>query len=331
MISKNPYGHPLDFTSAPPDPFYPENVTRQSAFGTFLEQSDWMEKSQDEDYTKAWLVEAGLDDDIEASMFHEMFSHYRDGVQKLREHNIPIVDPDMHGRWMRDDSWHADRKIKISAVEVLENIPAKERGFPCDILRLSTGTTDPLDPSMYPIVYTKTLTLKNGEFESISLPLGHVDEGLDDLYCWLPTEFEVAATSGSTKIFSYINNLSLPGHDSLFHPTFEKLFTDFIPLFNYTLADPGYRDRSWDWNRYSAPQWGSCGYDLQNEVGWRDPKTLAQRRLEGTTVKAITRLLKISLLPEDAHYIGDEWHVDGYVTKTTTIRCRTMMKLDLRG
>ncbi|KAF3168511.1 hypothetical protein TWF788_010864 [Orbilia oligospora] len=83
MISEDPYGHPLDFTAAPPDPLYPENITRQSAFGTFLEQSDWMEKSQDEDYNKAWLIKAGLDDVIEVSMFHEMFSHYRDGVQKL--------------------------------------------------------------------------------------------------------------------------------------------------------------------------------------------------------------------------------------------------------
>ncbi|KAF3287325.1 hypothetical protein TWF970_007052 [Orbilia oligospora] len=114
---------------------------------------------------------------------------------------------------------------------------------------------------------------------------------------------------------TYINNLSLLGHDFLFRPTFEKLFTEFIPLFNYTLADPGYRDRSWDWNRYSAPQWSSCGYDLQNEVGWRDLKTLAQRRLEGKTVKVMTRLLKISLLSEDAHYPGDEWHVDGMMNE----------------
>ncbi|KAF3181744.1 hypothetical protein TWF225_006951 [Orbilia oligospora] len=109
--------NPLDFTSAPPDPLYPENVTRQSAFGTFLEQSDWMEKSQDEYYTKAWPIEAGLDDDIEASMFHEMFSHYRDGVQKLREHNIPI-DPDMDGRWRRDDVLDEGWREKLNSGKV---------------------------------------------------------------------------------------------------------------------------------------------------------------------------------------------------------------------
>ncbi|KAF3287324.1 hypothetical protein TWF970_007051 [Orbilia oligospora] len=140
-----------------------------------------MEKSQDEDCTKAWLIEAGLDDDIEASMFHEMFSHYRDGVQKLREHNI-LIDPDMDGRWRRDDvldeEWREKlnsgkvttvqfyklNTARVSMLKVLENIPAEERGFPCDSLRLSTSTTDLLDPSMYPIVYTKTLALKNGEF-----------------------------------------------------------------------------------------------------------------------------------------------------------------------
>ncbi|KAF3310540.1 hypothetical protein TWF173_009427 [Orbilia oligospora] len=200
-----------------------------------------------------------------------MFSHYRDGVQKLREYNI-LIDPDMDGRWRKDDVLDEEWREKLNSGKV-----TTVQFYKLNTARVSMlkhhGSIRSLNVSYR---LHKDISLKNGEFESISLPLGHVDEGLDDLYCWLPTEFEVAATGGSIKIVS---------------------------------------DRSWDWNRYSAPQWGSCGYELQNEVGWRDPKTLAQRRLEGKTVKVMTRLLKISLLSEDAHYPGDEWHVDGMMNE----------------
>ncbi|KAK6334843.1 hypothetical protein TWF718_010288 [Orbilia javanica] len=61
--------------------------------------------------------------------------------------------------------------------------------------------------------------------------------GWSSKYCWLPSVFEVSPDGKSTKIKSYINNLSTPEQKELFYPILERIFTKFVPLFNHVLAD----------------------------------------------------------------------------------------------
>lgn len=61
--------------------------------------------------------------------------------------------------------------------------------------------------------------------------------GWSTKFCWLPSLFEVSPDGQSTKIRSYINNLSTPEQKQQFYPILEKIFTKFVPMFNHLLAD----------------------------------------------------------------------------------------------
>ncbi|KAK6510820.1 hypothetical protein TWF506_009915 [Arthrobotrys conoides] len=61
--------------------------------------------------------------------------------------------------------------------------------------------------------------------------------GWSKKFCWLPSLFQVSRDGKSTKIKSYINNLSTPSQKELFYPIIEKIFTKFVPMFNHLLAE----------------------------------------------------------------------------------------------
>ncbi|KAK6522421.1 hypothetical protein TWF281_002982 [Arthrobotrys megalospora] len=308
MAPEGPYSHPLNFANFLPSPLLPSEVIVQRALAAFLEQPDWTEKATDRTYVTDWLIKAGVTQEVYTRTFYEKVSDYREAMMKLRRQNITI-DMDLDGRWKKDGVLDREwRKRLVDAVRILENTPPEARGFPSSAPELSpTPYRDLLDPSMYPIIYGETLSWEDGEFRSVAIPL-RCTRRIDGNHCWLPTEFEISKTGESTKILSYINNLSLPGQDLLFHPILEKLFTEMVPLFNYTLADPRHKDLVWNWDRYYVPQWSR---GLTSTAGWSNPRGLAERRLEGRTVKVVVRILNIELTPENPQYEGDYWSIDG--------------------
>ncbi|KAF3307906.1 hypothetical protein TWF173_002102 [Orbilia oligospora] len=98
-------------------------------------------------------------------------------------------------------------------------------------------TLELLDPSMYPVVYYKTRIFKNGELQTVKPPYDISEEKYSTKSCWLPTDFKISPDGKSTKILSYINNLSNLGQGELFHPILERVFTGFVPLFDHLLAE----------------------------------------------------------------------------------------------
>ncbi|EGX48514.1 hypothetical protein AOL_s00080g143 [Orbilia oligospora ATCC 24927] len=98
-------------------------------------------------------------------------------------------------------------------------------------------TLELLDPSMYPVVYNKTRIFKNGELQTVKPPYDISEEKYSTNSCWLPTDFKISPDGKSTKILSYINNLSNLGQGELFHPILERVFTGFVPLFDHLLAE----------------------------------------------------------------------------------------------
>ncbi|PVU86728.1 hypothetical protein BB559_006423 [Furculomyces boomerangus] len=109
---------------------------------------------------------------------------------------------------------------------------------------------NPINPSLYPIVFGRTRGLtKNvsstkipkwdsvigkGEIEKV-IPIKKETRYFSEKCQWLPTEFNVDAT-GKVKILSYINNLHPIIHEKMYD-TLEKIFENFVPLFNNVLTD----------------------------------------------------------------------------------------------
>ncbi|KAK6526060.1 hypothetical protein TWF281_011099 [Arthrobotrys megalospora] len=171
------------------------------------------------------------------------------------------------------------------------------------------ATWDLLDPFLFPVIYYSTLTLDNGEFESIPGAPGFRDEGVDQYFCWLPSEFKVSEDGNSTKIASYINNLSLPGHDVLMHPILENVFTKLVPAFNHVLADLA--DRSWCRKRCPGTNPLYCMDSDSFVHRWAPPNITAARNIHGKTLAVVTRMIEIKLTPAEPTHSSRDWHVDG--------------------
>lgn len=171
--------------------------------------------------------------------------------------------------------------------------------------------TDLLDPHMYPIVYGSTLYSKDldGNFQMVPKPRFLNEEHLDNYTCWLPTEYEVAEDGKSTKIHSYINNLTLSGQNKLLHPFFETIFMKFVPSFNHVLAD---LDR-YPWRRgWEPPEtYTEINREFAAKHLWTPPEISSAHKLEGKTVNIVTRLINIELTPDKPVYEDFDWHTDG--------------------
>ncbi|KAF3080880.1 hypothetical protein TWF706_002463 [Orbilia oligospora] len=135
----------------------------------------------------------------------------------------------------------------------------------------------------------------------------------------LPSEFTVSEQGTSTKITSYINNLTLPGHDVLFHLILEKTFTQMLPLFDHALADLAgggcLRDRSTRTVYYTISEDKYIGdYHSDNEGllsnAWTPPKMVASRMLQGKTVKVV-RMLEVRFSPSNPVYQDANPQIDG--------------------
>jgi hypothetical protein len=105
---------------------------------------------------------------------------------------------------------------------------------------------DLVHPSLYPIVYGRTLSYPEdcGERDpsKLQLRLKPPNFDLQDTYCiskrfqWLPTDFIVSNDGKSVKSNGYINNLHPIEHAEL-HKTIEQLIAAYIPLFERALTD----------------------------------------------------------------------------------------------
>lgn len=119
-------------------------------------------------------------------------------------------------------------------MSTLENIPEEKKDW-----HPGSGkqVLDLVHPSLYPVVYGRTLNVHTGE--TFTAPEEYtVDDGYSKRFAWLASDFDVS-DDGATVINSYINNLSSLSEKTLFYPILEQIFAAFVPLFNYCLSDLG--------------------------------------------------------------------------------------------
>ncbi|KAG8680846.1 hypothetical protein FRC08_016006 [Ceratobasidium sp. 394] len=158
---------------------------------------------------------------------------------------------------MYDRIWQSDKivpaalkEILVAEVSNLEDVPDSEK----DWHPRSNGLVlDLVHPSLYPIVYGRTLAYPEGSTDRDvaklkPIPPPETSKG-PDLYRtrgekyhisakfqWLPTDFVVSDDGKSVKSVSYINNLHPEQHAELY-TTIEWLIGAFIPLFERVLTD----------------------------------------------------------------------------------------------
>ncbi|KAF3931129.1 hypothetical protein ABW20_dc0108941 [Dactylellina cionopaga] len=170
-------------------------------------------------------------EDVEYA-YRELIDGYKAYVERYKEQNG--IEPDIDGVWRSDDFVEEEWRQKlIKAATILENAP-DQHWHPESNKRL----LDIIHPSHYPIVYGRT-TATDGEV--IQPPPESLKDSKDSSkfskqFCWLPSEFKISS-DGKTRIASYINNLALPQQEREIYPILEKVFSQFLPLFNHVLAD----------------------------------------------------------------------------------------------
>ena len=176
-----------------------------------------------------------------------------------------------------DCVWQSDKLVSpslrerlIAGVSKLENVPDSEKDWHP---RSNGQVLDLVHPSLYPIVYGRTLAYPDSssnrdssKLEAVPAPpLRPTETNLwyrprDPNYHislrfqWLPTDFQVSEDGTSAKSLGYINNLHPDEHAEL-HKTIEEVVGAYIPLFERALTD------SIPKNYYALPKRVSSSYE----------------------------------------------------------------------
>ncbi|KAK6343001.1 hypothetical protein TWF718_008379 [Orbilia javanica] len=241
---KKPYPHVLDLARFRFKDLHNQELSIRAASLEFRDLPDWTEKLKDRKFVTDWLrgrqqqdfeeyddvddpylkpLVWGRDD---VTMWFNELAAYKHYVRRLRKQGVRI-EPDAEAVWRVDGPvGEGVRRRLVDGAALLENA-----------LEDQTVIQDILDPSMWPIIYGKTTTVDGYIIQG---PDTTKDEDLrasNPNYCWLPSEFKVSEDGGSTKITSYVNNISSLQQESTLLPIFEKVFTAFVPLFNHVLAE----------------------------------------------------------------------------------------------
>ncbi|KAF3212122.1 hypothetical protein TWF106_010052 [Orbilia oligospora] len=289
------YPHPLEASPAQALSYHDQCLREFSA--AIRNKPNWTTKVTNRKLMVKWIREAALQDsqefceenylvpiwDTDSIKFvtEELVDGYKAYVESLREEGS-CIEPDLDCVWRADGLVEEEvRGQLIDAVATLENVPEKKKDW-----HPGSGglVLDLVHPSMWPIIYGKTISSTDGkpiQYPKEATVPGEIEDSDDEddyynndddddeddedaqerrreeklleaqklngwstKFCWLPSLFQVSPDGKSTKIKSYINNLSTPDQKELFYPILEKIFTKFVPMFNHVLADlAGGRDR----------------------------------------------------------------------------------------
>jgi hypothetical protein len=260
-------------------------------------------------------------------------------MDELEKFYLPLVDEPVVPSAV-DGVYQADRLISerlkkklIARVSVLENIPDDQKDWHPDS---NQQVLDLVHPSLYCYVRGKSRVTNGVKLPWHEFLVAGEPEKKDKekkswpnksaRFQWLPSEFKID-DSGNVKIDSYINNLH-PFENKKLYRTIASIFKRFIPLFNKTLTEAlnprgnriFYESVSYD--RYSEDIRDPDEYydNLANrrpiepvvrEFQLASPETKHVVNLNGRTVQVIVKLANIILTPDDPHYNGGVWHVEG--------------------
>ncbi|CAE7145789.1 unnamed protein product [Rhizoctonia solani] len=239
------------FSGGPPaKPLVELEMTRLSA--ELRRKPSWWTKCRDESILSKWREEAL----VQAKHMEESHIDYvlkeLDGYANLRD-EVSGAEVSCYDRiWQSDTLIPASLKGKfISGAAKLEDVPESEKDWHP---RSNGQVLDLVHPSLYPIVYGRTLSYPEDSDDrsptALQLRLKPPTSGsrsenswrtpnhyyISDRFQWLPTDFKVSEDGKSVKSASYINNLHPLEHAELY-TTIEGLIAAYIPLFERVLTD----------------------------------------------------------------------------------------------
>ncbi|KIO34030.1 hypothetical protein M407DRAFT_227251 [Tulasnella calospora MUT 4182] len=239
-----------------------------------------------------------------------------------------------------------------AAVKVLEDVPEDQKDWHP---RSDGQVLDLVHPSLYPIVYGRTLgypkEIRREDRKAVDSQLvvvpnsdvtSHEKWSLSEKFAWLPTDFEIAEDGSSSKTVSYINNLH-PSHTELYS-VIEALVARFSFLFDRVLTDMVCYDESWNLRikggyyylgdekpeqlpdetdrdyrtRFDSWKWTTpISQPTVPKSGYtRDISTRPKNyTIQGEDVQIIVKLANIHLTPEKPIYPGGSWHVEGMINE----------------
>ncbi|CAE6447330.1 unnamed protein product [Rhizoctonia solani] len=168
-----------------------------------------------------------------------------DGYAKLRDEATGVEVACYDTIWQSDTLIPPSLKNRlIDGVANLENVSKSEQDWPP---RLNRQIFNLVNPSLYPIVYGRTLSYPEESEDrdpatlQVHLRPPHSWPGEDEYFVskrfqWLPTDFQVSEDGKSVKSVSYINNIHPLKHPQLYK-TIEEIVAAYIPLFERVLTD----------------------------------------------------------------------------------------------
>ncbi|QRW19907.1 hypothetical protein RhiXN_08882 [Rhizoctonia solani] len=309
-------------------------------------KTSWWSKCRDESILAKWKEEALAQAKLMKEPHVEYVLKELDGYANLRDEASGAEVSCYDRIWQSDTLVAASLKKRLLAgVAKLEDVPESEKDWHP---RSNGQVLDLVHPSLYPIVYGRTLAYPdnaNGRHSDALRPLeapntgaGRVEYYVSTQFQWLPTDFKVSEDGKSVHAVSYINNLHPFKHSRLYH-VIEELITAFIPLFERVLTDAipeneviptrttSYYER--DDNYAEVPDDEDPNYDelydewkekrpiIMPEIkdGGYDSGSLEKRAvrytLGGRVIQVIVKLANIYLTPEKPQYDGGSWHVEG--------------------
>ena len=238
--------------------------------------------------------------------------------------------------WKSDELIPSSLRDKLlAAVTSLGNVPDSEKDWRPD----SDGLVlDLVDPSLYPIVFGRTMDKSPGRSRGCISP--------SYKFQLLPSDFFVDPEGGVALTSPYINNIHPTRHKDLYSiipeilqlalPMFERVLSDLIrPLLRMRIitsvkdgqTDEESADCIWDGPVVHADPWSEEEYDHHPEKwlakhSFRTPD--AREHYDGDldvmkdrislrdqTLQVIVKLANVVLTPEKPRYPGGKWYVEG--------------------
>ncbi|KAH7337291.1 hypothetical protein B0J17DRAFT_769439 [Rhizoctonia solani] len=235
------------FTGGPPaKPLVELEMTRLSA--ELRRKPSWWTKCRDGTILSKWREEALAQTEHMDASHVEYVLKELDGYANLRD-EASGAEVSCYDRIWQSDTLipTALKEQLICGVAKLEDVPETEKDWHP---RSNGQVLDLVHPSLYPIVYGRTLSYPEDSDDRsptalqlrLEPPLWETrrrtpnDYFISSRFQWLPTDFDVSEDGKSAKAVSYINNLH-PLEYAELYKTIEEIIGAYIPLFERVLTD----------------------------------------------------------------------------------------------
>ncbi|KAJ3513910.1 hypothetical protein NLJ89_g2677 [Agrocybe chaxingu] len=310
------------------------------------DKPNWNTKVFDEAITEKWKSEALAltDEDITEAMMRWVIDELRYKASVFSQTGAVSV---FTGDVVKSDSALPETfKLALqAAVGALEDVPEKDQDWHPG----SNGMVlDLVHPSLFPLVYGRSRVLERGRLslgdciarcgEGIEIPVPTEEESKinahrDSLpyrilgktysrkFQWLPCE--VDTSSDKAKITSYINNLH-PERHKVLYGLIEQVIDAAIPLWNMSLA-PTVECKWGYWRSGTRVNYSGISGEDAEGVERPEPGTFVaptnppqldlREQFKEKGLQVIVKLANIQLTPENNHYAGGSWHVEGQLNE----------------